>query len=170
MGEKFVMLALSSTDDRIRRGMPVSPGFLFAALLWHQVLEKWAAYRASGEYPIPALHLAADDVLETQTDKLALQRKITSDMRELWALQPRFEQRSGKRPYGVLEQPRFKASYDFLLLRAESGEVENELAQWWTDFLNHDGDARAAMLLPPKPDEAKKRRRRKRKPTAGQTE
>ena len=79
-------------------------------------------------------------------------------------MQPRFEQRSGKRPYGVLEQPRFKAGYDFLLLRAESGEVDSELAKWWADFMNKDGDARAAMLLPPKPDDAKKRRRRKRKP------
>ena len=111
-----------------------------------------------------------DEVLEVQAEKLAITRRTAGDIKDIWALQPRFEQRSGKRPYGVLEQPRFKASYDFLLLRAESGEVENELAQWWTDFLNHDGDARAAMLLPPKPDEAKKRRRRKRKPATGQTE
>ncbi|HCN91410.1 MAG TPA: polynucleotide adenylyltransferase PcnB, partial [Oxalobacteraceae bacterium] len=81
LGEKFVTLALDSTDQRIRQGKPVSPGFLFASLLWHQVLEKWAAYQAAGEYPIPALHLAADDVLNTQTEKLALQRKIASDMR-----------------------------------------------------------------------------------------
>ena len=87
-----------------------------------------------------------------------------------WALQPRFEQRSGKRPYGVLEQPRFRAGYDFLLLRAESGEVDDELGQWWTDFMNCDGDARAAMLLPPKADEARKRRRRKPKPAAGTPE
>ena len=64
----------------------------------------------------------------------------------------------------MLEQPRFKAGYDFLLLRAESGEVDEELGSWWTSFLNNDGEARATMLLPPKPGEAKKRRRRKRKP------
>lgn len=95
---------------------------------------------------------------------------IAGDIKDIWALQPRFDQRSGKRPYGVLEQPRFKAAYDFLLLRAESGEVDDELAQWWTDFMNRDGDARAAMLLPPKPDEAKKRKRRKRKPAAANPE
>ena len=145
-GEKFVMLALSSTDDRIRRGMPVSPGFLFAALLWHQVLEKWAAYRASGEYPIPALHLAADDVLETQTDKLALQRKITSDMRELWALQPRFERRAGKTPYKLIDHPRFRGGYDFLLLRCASGEIDNDIGEWWTAFLQGDGAEREALL------------------------
>jgi poly(A) polymerase len=76
MGEKFVNLALSNTDDRVRQGKTVSPSFLFAALLWHQVLEKWEAYKAAGEFPIPALHQAADDVLNTQTDALAIQRKI----------------------------------------------------------------------------------------------
>ncbi|MGH8806999.1 MAG: polynucleotide adenylyltransferase PcnB, partial [Noviherbaspirillum sp.] len=65
LGEKFVTLALAGTDQRVREGKPVSPGFLFASLLWHQVLEKWTAYQAAGEYPIPALHLAADDVLNT---------------------------------------------------------------------------------------------------------
>jgi tRNA nucleotidyltransferase/poly(A) polymerase len=69
----------------VRAGKGVSPGFLFASLLWHQVLEKWNAYRAAGEAPIPALHLAADDVLDNQTDSLALQRRIATDMRDIWA-------------------------------------------------------------------------------------
>ena len=146
LGEKFVKLALSSTDERVRQGQPVSPGFLFAALLWHQVLEKWAAYRASGEYPIPALHLAADDVLEAQTEKLALQRKIASDMRELWALQPRFERRAGKTPYKLLEHQRFRAGYDFLLLRCESGEIDTDIGEWWTAFMQGDGAEREALL------------------------
>ena len=150
LGEKFVTLALEKTDTRVRKGQPVSPGFLFAALLWHQVLEKWSAYRASGEYPIPALHLAADEVLDMQTEKLALQRKITTDMRELWALQPRFERRAGKTPYKLLEHPRFRAGYDFLLLRCESGEIDTEVGEWWTDFINADGTERE-MLLAKKP-------------------
>lgn len=165
LGERFVMLALESTDRRVRDGKPISPGFLFATLLWNEVLTKWDAIKASGERPIPALFLAMDGVLDVQAEKLAITRRIVGDIKDIWALQPRFEQRSGKRPYGVLEQPRFRAGYDFLLLRADSGEVESELGQWWTDFMNRDGDARAAMLLPPKPDEAKKRRRR-RKPVA----
>jgi poly(A) polymerase len=167
LGERFVMLALENTDKRIREGKATSPGFLFATLLWHEVLSKWEALKASGERGIPALFLAMDAVLDVQAEKLAITRRVAGDIKDIWALQPRFEQRSGKRPYGVLEQPRFKAGYDFLLLRAESGEVENELAQWWTNFMNRDGEARAAMLLPqPKGDEAKKRRRRKRKPAA----
>ncbi len=162
LGERFVMLALENTDQRVRDGKPTSPGFLFATLLWHEVLAKWEVLKAGGERPMPALFLAMDEVLDVQAEKLAITRRIAGDIKDIWSLQPRFEQRSGKRPYGVLEQPRFKASYDFLLLRAESGEVDVELGQWWTDFMNCEGDARAAMLLPQKPDETKKRRRRKR--------
>ncbi|MBA3996098.1 MAG: polynucleotide adenylyltransferase PcnB [Candidatus Accumulibacter sp.] len=169
LGERFVMLALESTDRRVREGKPISPGFLFATLLWHEVLGKWEGLKAGGERPIPALFLAMDDVLDVQGEKLAITRRIAGDIKDIWALQPRFEQRSGKRPYGMLEQPRFKAGYDFLLLRAESGEVPAEVGRWWTDFLNGDGDERAALLLPPAPDEAKKRRRRKRKPNGGAT-
>lgn len=146
LGEKFVRLALASTDARIQQGKPVSPGFLFASLLWHQVVEKWTAYQAAGEYPIPALHLAADDVLSTQTEKLALQRKIASDMRDLWAMQPRFERRSGKTPYRLLEHLRFRAAYDFLLLRCASGEIDAEIGEWWTAFMEADGSAREILL------------------------
>ncbi|TPW00657.1 MAG: poly(A) polymerase [Alphaproteobacteria bacterium] len=108
-----------------------------------------------------------DEVLDVQAEKLAITRRIAGDIKDIWALQPRFEQRSGKRPYGVLEQPRFKAGYDFLLLRAESGEVDSEIGEWWSEFLDAGDDARAAMLLPQQPGEAKKRRRRKRKPAGG---
>lgn len=174
LGEKFVTLALANTDERIRQGKPVSPGFLFAALLWHQVLEKWNAYRAAGESPIPALHLAADDVLESQAEQLALQRKITTDMRDIWSMQPRFERRVGKSPYKLLEHPRLRAGYDFLLLRCESGELDTELGNWWTDFIAADGPGREALLAqkPKTEGEAavKKRRRRSRsraKPASG---
>jgi poly(A) polymerase len=167
LGERFVMLALESTDRRVRENKPISPGFLFATLLWHEVLAKWAAIQARGERGIPALFLAMDEVLDVQAEKLAITRRIAGDIKDIWALQPRFEQRSGKRPYGVLEQPRFKAGYDFLLLRGESGEIDSEISEWWTDFLDANDDARAAMLLPQQPGEAKKRRRRKRKPAGG---
>lgn len=166
LGEKFVSLALSNTDTRIKQGKPVSPGFLFASLLWHQVLEKWRAYQATGEYPIPALHLAADDVLNAQTEKLALQRKIASDMRDIWAMQPRFERRTGKSPYKLLEHLRLRAGYDFLLLRCGSGELDPELGDWWTAFIDGDGIEREALLarkrlvLTTTTAPAKKRKRR----------
>jgi len=169
LGEKFVRLALASTDQRVKDGKPVSPGFLFASLLWHQVVEKWTAYQAAGEFPIPALHLAADDVLHSQTEKLALQRKIASDMRDIWAMQPRFERRIGKSPYKLLEHPRLRAGYDFLLLRCESGEIDAEIGEWWTDFMAADGDGREALLAkkPGTPsDPAAKKRPRRRSPRA----
>lgn len=146
LGAKFVTLTLNNTDDRIRQGKAVSPGFLFSALLWHQVLEKWHAYQASGEPLIPALHLAADDVLQTQTASLALQRRIASDMRDIWAMQPRFERRTGKSPYKLIGHQRIRAALDFLILRAESGEIDKELADWWVDFLAADMDRRETLL------------------------
>ena len=146
LGVKFVTLALDSTDARIAAGKTVSPGFLFASLLWHQVLEKWTAYRAAGEQPIPALHFAADDVLDSQTEKLALQRKIGTDMRDIWSMQPRFERRNGKSPHKLLEHPRFRAGYDFLLLRCASGEIDVELGEWWTAFYEGDEIAREELL------------------------
>jgi poly(A) polymerase len=146
IGMKFVTLALESTDARVRAGKGVSPGFLFASLLWHQVLEKWNAYRAAGEAPIPALHLAADDVLDNQTDSLALQRRIATDMRDIWAMQPRFERRNGKNPYKLLEHPRFRAGFDFLLLRCESGELDAELGNWWATFYGADVAERERLI------------------------
>jgi poly(A) polymerase len=168
LGERFVRLALDNTDLRIRQGKPVSPGFLFASLLWHQVLEKWRAYQAAGEFPIPALHQAADDVLNGQTEKLALQRRIATDMRDIWAMQPRFERRSGKSPYKLLEHPRLRAGYDFLLLRCESGELDAEAGEWWTAFMEADGPGREELLTrKPKADgeaAAPKKRARRRRP------
>lgn len=165
MGERFVMLALESTDQRVRQGKPISPGFLFATLLWHEVLAQWEKIKGQGELSnIPALYAAMDEVLDSQAEKLAITRRIAGDIKEIWALQPRFENRAGKRPYGLLEHPRFRAAYDFLLLRAESGEIDSELGTWWTTFQQVDGDERAAMLLPEKSD--KKRRRRRKKPRA----
>ena len=146
LGEKFVSLALANTDARVKEGKGVSPGFLFASLLWHQVLEKWEAYRAAGEQTIPALHLAADDVLDSQTEKLALQRKIGSDMRDIWAMQPRFERRTGKAPHKLLEHQRFRAGYDFLLLRCASGEIDAEIGEWWTAFYESDEASREDLI------------------------
>jgi poly(A) polymerase len=169
MGEKFITLALANTDERIQQGKRVSPSFLFASLLWHQVLEKWEAYKAAGEFPIPALHLAADDVLNTQTDALAIQRKIGADMRDIWAMQPRFEKRVGKTPYKMLEHQRMRAAYDFLLLRCASGEIDVEIGEWWTAFINGDADERERLInskpkTPAGASAAKKRKPRRRAP------
>lgn len=158
-GEKFIKLALENTDQRIHQGKPTSPGFLFATLLWHEVLTDWEQRKARAETPIPALYDAMDNVLEQQADKLAITRRISSDIKDIWALQPRFEKRSGKSPLRLIEQPRFRAGYDFLLLRAQSGETPMELADWWTRFQAVDTEQRLAMLIP---DSAPKKRRKRR--------
>ena len=165
LGEKFVMLALADTDERVRAGKGISPGFLFATLLWHEVLAHWEKLKAAGETKIPALYQAMDTVLDVQGEKLAITRRIAGDIKDIWSLQPRFESRAGKRPYGLLEHPRFRAGYDFLLLRAKSGEIEAELGDWWTRFQNADGEGRAQMLLPGQAGD-RKRRRRRRNPAA----
>ena len=166
MGERFVTLALEQTDSRVRSGKSVSPAFLFAALLWHEVLAAWKKAQQRGLKPIPALFQAMDAVLDIQTDKLAIPRRFTAIMKEIWASQPRFEQRSGRRPFALLMHERFRAGYDFLVLRAASGEVPAELAQWWEKF-QHAGEAeRNAMLLAPQPGDQRRRRRRRRRGSA----
>jgi poly(A) polymerase len=164
LGERFVTLALAQTDERVLTERPVSPAFLFAALLWHEVLAAWKARQARGERTIPALEAAMDDVLDTQCAKLAITRKLTATMREVWAMQPRFEQRSGHRAYRLLEAPRFRMAYDFLALRAASGEVPAEFEAWWRAFQSADPEARKAMLLPDTGPRKRRRRRRKKRP------
>jgi poly(A) polymerase len=159
LGARFVNLALKNTDDRVLADKPVSPGFLFATLLWHEVLAAWQKYQKAGHRPMPALHMAMSEVADIQAEKLAIHKRYSSTMKEIWGLQPRFEMRAGKRPYGLLEHPRYRAAYDFLLLRCESGELPAELGQWWTDFADADSEKRQAMLLP---DHQPKKRRRRR--------
>ena len=166
LGERFVTLALAQTDERVLTERPVSPAFLFAALLWHEVLAASKARRSRGEKPLPALENAMDEVLETQSAKLAITRKLTATIREVWTMQPRFELRSGSRTYRLLESPRFRMAYDFLALRAASGEVPAELEAWWRAFQGADAEARKAMLLPETGAPKRRRRRRKKPPAA----
>jgi poly(A) polymerase len=164
MGERFITLALQNTDQRIREDKPTSPAFLFAALLWHEVLSAWKNKQDAGEKPVAALHAAMDDVLDRQRAQLAIPRRYDTVMKEMWVMQPRFEQRGGMRPLRLLGVPRFRAGYDFLLLRCASGEVDVELGEWWTDFQDGSEARRAEMLLPD--DGPKKKRRRSKKPNA----
>jgi poly(A) polymerase len=162
LGERFVTLALKQTDSRIREEKSVSPAFLFAALLWHEVLAAWKSLEAAGERPAIALFTAMDQVLDAQCEKLAIARRFTITMKEVWSLQPRFDNYSGKRPLRLLEHPRFRMAYDFLVLRAESGEAPAETAEWWEKFQFAGAAARLEMLIP-ETGGVKKRRKRRRK-------
>ena len=161
-GQRFIELALANTDERVRDDRGVSPGFLFATLLWHEVLATWNASKSRGETSIPALFDAMDLVLERQAKQLAIPRRFEATIKEIWSLQPRFEQRAGQRPFRLLEHPRYRAGWDFLDLRCKSGELEGEragLADWWDRFANAGHDERLSML---KPDEGPKKKRRSR--------
>src|ERR1035437_417513 len=167
-GEKFIMLALKNTDERLSQDKSVSPAFLFAALLWHEVLAAWNRLVQQGERPVGAMHIAMDEVLARQKKKLAIPHRHDAVMKEIWLLQQRFEQRSGQRPYRLLEQPRFRAGFDFLLLRCASNEVDNELGLWWDEFQDASEARRQEMLQPEGVGAGAKKRRRKprRKPDA----
>lgn len=164
LGERFVMLALKNTDDRILGGKSSNPSFLFATLLWHEVLSAWQIFQQSNP-PIPALHMAMNEVIDIQAEKMAIHNRYTATMKEIWAMQPRFEQRAGKRPYALLTHPRYRAGYDFLLLRCASGELPMEIGDWWTEFADASTERRTAMLLPD--TGPKRRRRRPRKKSGG---
>lgn len=164
LGERFVMLALKNTDDRILSGKSANASFLFATLLWHEVLAAWENYKKDTPQ-IPALHMAMNEIIATQAEKLAIHNRYTATMKEIWGMQPRFEQRAGKRPFGLLAHPRYRAAYDFLLLRCESGELPQELAEWWTKFAEADSETRNGMLQADTgPKKRKKRSRKKTSP------
>ena len=161
-GEKFITLALQDTDARVREGRRASPGFLFAALLWHEVQTAWRQRLQAGEHAAPALHEAMDAVLAAQGDKIAITRRIAGDIKDIWLLQPRFEKRGGRAPFRLVDSPRFRAGKDFLLLRAASGEAPQELADWWCDFEQADNAGREALLQNVTPPATAKKRRRRR--------
>ena len=164
LGERFVMLALKNTDVRIKGDKTVSPAFLFASLLWHEVLATWKKLEGQGVPTVPALYDAMEQVLQVQSAQLAIPRRYGGDMKEIWMLQPRFLQRNGRRPYRLLENPRFRAGYDFLLLRCASGEVDPAIGEWWTRFQHADEHERAAMLVEGAEMPKRRRRRRRRRP------
>jgi poly(A) polymerase len=167
MGEKFIMLALRNTDERIGQDKSVSPAFLFAALLWHEVLAAWKLRIQQGARPVGAMHEAMDEVLAKQRAQLAIPHRQDAVMKEIWLMQHRFEQRAGQRPFRLLEHPRFRAGFDFLLLRCASGEVDDELGLWWDEFQDAGAERQKEMLHPDGTGEKKRRRRKPRKKPDG---
>ena len=167
--KRFVLHALKRTDERIAADKGVSPAFLLAALQWPLAQRRWREIEAQGNRELPALHLAMDDVLDAQRDALAVPRRFDAVIKELWLAQPRFLQRAGAKPYRTLSHPRFRACYDFFVLRAEAGDAPQEVADWWTRFQFADDQEREEMLLPDEQPQKKRRRRSKRanaKPSA----
>ena len=144
--EAFVRLAFENTDQRVADGRSVVPSFMLACLLWHDVQERWHALRAQGEHTVPALQQAIDAVFDARIGDISGRGKLAADMREIWLMQPRFERRTPQGASGLIAQPRFRAGYDFLRLRADAGEVDAELADWWEDLHLGSDEDREAML------------------------
>ncbi len=133
-GERFMMLALKRTDERINAGKKTSPSFLFATLLWPQAVRRWNAFEQKGKSRAQALYEACDAVLKTQCEKLVIQRRYLADIQMIWMLQYRFERRFGKMPFALVSHPKFRAAYDFMLLRSQNGDVPLDVVKWWKRF------------------------------------
>ena len=143
---KLIRRALANTDERIAQGKPVTPAFLFAALLWPALPARAAQLQARGMPPIPAMQEAAHDLIVEQCRHIAIPKRFTIPIREIWDMQERLPRRQGKRADQLLENPRFRAGYDFLLLREDAGEQTDGLGDWWTDYQDVSDSERRAMI------------------------
>ncbi len=159
----LVVQTLKNTDSRVQQGLPVTPGFLFAAFLWPRV--KPLAYQLieQGVAPVEALAEAGEEVIVAQARKVAIHRRFSSMSKEIWCMQPRFENRRGKRALRLINERRFRASYDFLLLRVLEEPELKELADWWTHIQEVDAENREQMVQNAGGGRSRRRRPRKRK-------
>jgi len=160
----LVHQAMAGTDVRIAQGKPVTPAFLLAALLWPAVCEHQTELMARGVPVHDALNRAAAAVADRASERISIPRRYRLPMLEIWQLQPRLLQRRSRRSLQLLARPRFRAAYDFLLLRAQADEVPQELAQWWTQIQTLDQEAQLAMINTAPAEEGKPHRRRRRGP------
>ncbi|WP_020563693.1 polynucleotide adenylyltransferase PcnB [Methylosarcina fibrata] len=146
----LLMKALENSDNRIGEGKTVTAYFLLAAFLWEPVQMRTAANRAQGQDDYMAFQNAVGEVLSRQVKSTAFPRHISLAMREVWGLQSKFNVRTGAKPARLLSHPRFRAAYDFMLLRAETGGADAEMADWWTRFQMADENEQKKMTQPPR--------------------
>lgn len=144
----LLIKSLQNSDNRIADGKTVTAYFLLAAFLWEPVqsLAKEMVSRGAAEYM--AYQDAANEVVARQVRLTAIPRYITTAMREVWSLQPKFNARVGSKPSRLITHPRFRAAYDFLLLRSETGGVDSELGEWWTNYQNANENEQRKMTQP----------------------
>lgn len=169
----FIVKGLENTDQRVAEDKSVAPAFLFAVLLWEPMRAVIHQKTEAGMRQFQAIQEAAHEVLHEQNQHVAISRNIAMQVKEIWLLQARFDMRRGRRAYELLAHPRFRAAYDFLLLR-QAGEEKDEVAElcrWWTDFQSVDRPGQDSMLAkteakPGAGATARRRRRRPRRPQA----
>ena len=157
----LLIKALENSDNRIAEGKTVTAYFLFAAFLWEPVQMRAKEKMARGMVEFMAYQDAANEIISRQIKSTALPRHITMAMREVWSLQPKFTARTGSKPSRLLTHPRFRAGYDFLLLRAETGGTDPELAQWWGKYQDANENEQRKMTQPPRKAQGSKTGRKR---------
>jgi poly(A) polymerase len=157
--QPFVRAALQDTDRRVGENKPVAPSFLLACVLWAEVRDGWKARLARRQHPFPALQEAIDEVFESRIGDISGRGKLGADMREIWMMQPRFEKRTGNTPFSLAEQPRFRAAFDFMRLRADVGEVDVVLADWWQEFSQASDTVREDLVAALRDEQQKQQRK-----------
>lgn len=164
----LISRALANTDERVAQGKPVIPAFLFAALLWYPVRNRTRELVADGLSEREAMEEAAEALMARQIRHTAIPKRASWPMREIWFLQPRFHKRVGKNAVKLVEHPRFRAAYDFLLVRAAEDPELEELARFWTEIQAlPEAERRHRLLGGAK--HGRKRRKRKKKAASGES-
>ncbi len=169
---EFLEQAMTNTDKRIRADKRVTPAFLLGALLWPAVQEMRKKFERDNSSPVYSLQQAAGEIIHRACQRVAIPRRFSMPMREIWELQLRLPRRAGTQAQRLLEHPRFRAGYDFLLLREDAGELEPGLGEWWTRFQDVDEHKRQEMIgsLDQPREPRSKRRRRPRRAAADKQE
>jgi poly(A) polymerase len=166
--ERFIMLAMANTDKRINNDQRVTPAFLFAAMLWYPLQKYIAQINTNNSLsPQDTFFAALNEIMPEQQRSIAIPKRFQGVMKDIWILQDKLARREGKKAFKTFEHPKFRAGYDFLLLRSEI-ESDNtqlaELAKWWTDFQDVSDDAKVQMIKAIKsPTNGKRRSPRKRR-------
>lgn len=161
--DKLIRAALASTDNRIAANMPVTPAFIFASFLWYPFVEEKQRLENEGITSVEAFQVAAETVIARQQLFTSIPRRFTGMMRDIWNLQYRLPVRHGRRAERLVTHKRFRAAYDFLLLREGAGEDLNELGKWWTEYQECDEEGRRQLVRSPSGPGSQRSRRRKKK-------
>jgi len=160
--QAFLEQAMTNTDKRIRSGKRVTPAFLLGAILWPAVLEIRKTFERDNSSPVYTLQQAAGETIHRACQRVAIPRRFSMPMREIWELQLRLPRRGGSQAQRLMENPRFRAGYDFLLLREDAGELEPGLGDWWTRY--QDADEHKRQEMSSKVRQPGRRRGRRRRP------
>jgi poly(A) polymerase len=144
--EALLTLAFKNTDSRLAEGKTINPAFMLAVLLWYPLKHILAQLEQEGLKPAIAFEKAANMAISNQLKQLAIPKRLTAMIREIWTLQNQLSRRAGQHAYRTMNQPRFRAAYDFLLLRAAVGDDVQTLCDWWTAFQAGDENARKKLI------------------------